>query len=163
MNRLGGSRKSGSLGPFGDYAERAFGLCAPGLICVRREPRTPLHATHGHASRDGRGSVRSHEAPTDHRRRTMSLKYNFSGIDGAASASTAELNYALKDLSIAAGPTDEAGSKGGNVEFEWKVEEGESSGDVFDFKAGEPTTAEETYYEIKMEDALISSWSSGAS
>jgi hypothetical protein len=27
------------------------------------------------------------------------------------------------------------GSKGGNVEFEWKVEEGESSGDVFDFKA----------------------------
>ena len=93
----------------------------------------------------------------------MSLKYNFSGIDGAASASTAELNYALKDLSIAVGPTDEAGSKGGNVEFEWKVEEGESSGDVFDFKAGEPTTAEETYYEIKMEDALISSWSSGAS
>jgi hypothetical protein len=43
----------------------------------------------------------------------MSLKYNFSGIDGAASASTAELNYALKDLSIAVGPTDEAGSKGG--------------------------------------------------
>ena len=29
------------------------------------------------------------------------------------------------------------GSKGGNVEFEWKVEEGESSGDVFDFKAME--------------------------
>jgi hypothetical protein len=26
------------------------------------------------------------------------------------------------------------GAKGGNVEFEWKVEEGESSGDVFDLK-----------------------------
>ena len=38
-----------------------------------------------------------------------SLKYNFGGIDGAAD-----------------------GAKGGNVEFEWKVEEGESSGDVFD-------------------------------
>ena len=29
------------------------------------------------------------------------------------------------------------GAKGGNVEFEWKIEEGESSGDVFDFKAME--------------------------
>ena len=37
-------------------------------------------------------------------------------------------------------------------------------GDVFDFKASEPTTATEMYYDFKMEDALISSWSSsGAS
>ena len=46
------------------------------------------------------------------------MMYNFSGIEGAASASF-------------------DGSKGGNVEFEWKVEEGESSGDVFDFTAPE--------------------------
>ena len=36
--------------------------------------------------------------------------------------------------------------------------------DSFDFKASEPTTATKTYYDFKMEDALISSWSSsGAS
>ena len=31
------------------------------------------------------------------------------------------------------------GAKGGNVEFEWKVEEGESSGDVFDFTGAADT------------------------
>jgi hypothetical protein len=33
------------------------------------------------------------------------------------------------------------GSKGGNVEFEWKVEEGESSGDVFGFTAMDTSAA----------------------
>ena len=35
------------------------------------------------------------------------------------------------------------------------------SSDAFDFKASEPTTATETYYEVKLEECLISSWSSG--
>ena len=33
----------------------------------------------------------------------------------------------------------------------------------FDFKTSEPTTAEETYLNIKLEDALITSWSTSAS
>ena len=48
-------------------------------------------------------AVEAGEAASD------SLKYNFGAIE-----------------------TGSDGAKGGNVEFEWKVEEGESSGDVFD-------------------------------
>src|ERR1044071_1470970 len=62
-------------------------LCAPTRICVRPRTAPAPHATYpSWEPRRCRGSVRSHEAPADQRNRTMSLKYNFSGIDGAASA-----------------------------------------------------------------------------
>src|SRR5262245_9657993 len=71
---------------------RAHKVCAPVPICVRPRTAPVRHATHRHASRDGRGAVRSHEAPAQQRRLVMAelttdaaalseAATNFDGID----------------------------------------------------------------------------------
>ena len=66
---------------------------------------------------------------------------HWSGPAGDASASSDEGNVDSFAGTGDAGTDGRDGSKGGNVEFEWKVEEGESSGDTFDFKVMEESEA----------------------
>ena len=53
------------------------------------------------------------------------------------------------------------GSKGGNVEFEWKVEKGESSGDVFDFKSTEAGEQPAGTHLPSVTDMVIDSYDPG--
>jgi len=58
-------------------------------------------------------------------------------------------------------PAAADGSKGGNVEFEWKVEEGENSGDVFGFKSMEAGEGPTGTHLPSVTDMVIDSFDTG--
>ncbi|HKS61834.1 MAG TPA: hypothetical protein VJT13_09060 [Xanthobacteraceae bacterium] len=60
-----------------------------------------------------------------------------------------------------AAPAATDGAKGGNIEFEWKVEEGESSGDVFGFKSMQAGEAPAGTHPPSVTDMVIDGFDTG--
>ena len=103
------------------------------------------------------------------------LKGAIAQVDSSAGDGVAHDTVGIDDLVInavisgASGDTSERQLDSFVITFDRPVDPvmeaaDTGGGDYFVFQTSEPTTAMETYYNIKMEDALISSWSSsGAS